>query len=399
MSEHEFLDSVPNKYTKRQYAWGLKQFVAWYGKGTEEILSLRRDDLTPKPSENPIDFRRRSKRFERELEAFHKHMIEKDYATNTVKTTTHGLRQLFRYYEMRMQIRHGSVLNHVEDSTKSFPLEITHVRAMFDISDLRERTYLSLATDLGLRITDFINLKKSDLPDLSGEPPLQLQLMTNKNKIVSKGFLSIESVELLKKYLPTLDAESLYLFPSVENHDSHISDDSVNSWLKELADKAHIELQGKTLSHHCFRKMFLSASVDCGIGLTVGKLLCGKQIVKSDDTYLTTVKLRQHFITLKKLLSIQQVEDKGSHELENAIRQLESENRSLKTRLSLMDERNKTLEDRLEQAEKKDESMEGRLVQLQQEYHDMHSALLKVSESFAQGKPELKGITKSQTWL
>jgi len=48
--------------------------------------------------------------------------------------------------------------------------------------------------------------------------------------------------------------------------------------------------------------MFLSTSIDSGIGLTAGKKLCGKAIAKSDDTYLTTVKLKEKFLQLKKIL-------------------------------------------------------------------------------------------------
>ncbi len=76
--------------------------------------------------------------------------------------------------------------------------------------------------------------------------------------------------------------------------------------LNRLAEKAQIDLNGKSLSFHCFRKMFLSASIDSGIGLTAGKKLCGKAIPRSDDTYLTTVKLREKFIQLKKFLTIKQ---------------------------------------------------------------------------------------------
>ena len=53
-----------------------------------------------------------------------------------------------------------------------------------------------------------------------------------------------------------------------------------------------------------FRKMLLSAAIDSGIGLTAGKMLCGKAIAKSDDTYLTTVKLQEKTIQLKRFLSI-----------------------------------------------------------------------------------------------
>ena len=62
--------------------------------------------------------------------------------------------------------------------------------------------------------------------------------------------------------------------------------------------------------------MFLSASIDSGIGLTAGKKLCGKAIARSDDTYLTTVKLREKFIQLKKFLSIKQSPDIEGQQIE-----------------------------------------------------------------------------------
>jgi hypothetical protein len=52
--------------------------------------------------------------------------------------------------------------------------------------------------------------------------------------------------------------------------------------------------------------MLLSAVIDSGIGLTAGKKLVGKTIPQSDDTYLTTVKLREKFVQLKKFLTINQ---------------------------------------------------------------------------------------------
>ena len=62
--------------------------------------------------------------------------------------------------------------------------------------------------------------------------------------------------------------------------------------------------------------MFLSTSIDSGIGLTAGKKLCGKAIAKSDDTYLTTVKLKEKFNQLKKFLTIKQTVKSEDQQLE-----------------------------------------------------------------------------------
>jgi len=46
LSVQDFLDSVSNPNTKKEYRHGIKKFCERYGKSTEEILEMRKDDLT-----------------------------------------------------------------------------------------------------------------------------------------------------------------------------------------------------------------------------------------------------------------------------------------------------------------------------------------------------------------
>jgi integrase len=306
LSVQEFLDSVSNPNTKKEYRHGIKKFCEWFGKSAKEALEMRKDDLTQRQGENLVEYRNRAARFEKEIEKFHSYLLGQGFTINTSRNLTLGIRQLFRFYEMPIRIRSGSKVSQTVKTTKSFPMTIEHVRAMFAIGDLRERVVLSMTTDLGLRIGDFIKIRKNDLPDLDQQAPIPFDLLTDKEKVVAHGFLSQETVDLLRVYVPTLEGKSgnPYLFPS--NGESHISDEWLNRLLQRLADKAQIRLNGKDLTFHCFRKMFLSASIDSGVGLTAGKKLCGKAIGESDDTYLTTVNLREKFIQLKKFLTIKE---------------------------------------------------------------------------------------------
>jgi integrase len=305
LSVKEFLDSVANSNTRKGYRVGINKFYKWYGKSPREILETRKDDLTQRPGEDLIEYRNRAVRFEKEIEKFHGYLLKQAYTTNTARAMTIGIRQLFRYYQMPVKMRAGSSVTKTVKTSKNFPLRIEHVRQMFKVADLRERVILSMATDLGLRISDFIKIKKEDLPSLDQEPPIMFDVITEKEEVVAHGFLSAETVELLKVYLPTLQKkDNPYLFPS--NGKRPISDEWLNRLLQKLAEKAQIILNGKSLTFHCFRKMFLSTAIDSGIGLTAGKKLCGKAIPKSDDTYLTTVRLREKFMQLKKFLRIRQ---------------------------------------------------------------------------------------------
>jgi site-specific recombinase XerD len=315
MSVQEFLNSISNPRTRKGYHFGLNKFVEWFGKPAEQILAMRQEDLTQRKSENLVEYRNRAARFEKEIEKFHSYLIEKGYSINSARNMTLGIRQLFRYCQMSVIMRSGSKVSQTVKTTKNFPLTIEHVRKMFQVANLRERMVLALAVDTGLRISDFLAIKKTDLPPLDGEPPIAFTLLTQKEKIPAHCFFSKETVDLLKTYLPTLKKENnVYLFAS--NGKSHISDEAISKMLNRLADKAQMDLNGKSLTFHCFRKMFLSGSIDSGIGLTAGKKLCGKAIARSDDTYLTTVKLKEKFIQLKKFLTIKQSLEIESRQIE-----------------------------------------------------------------------------------
>jgi len=128
---------------------------------------------------------------------------------------------------------------------------------MYAVANFRERVILSMATDLGLGIGDFLQIKKADLPDLSLEAPIAFDVMTDKEDVIAKGFLSQETVDLLKKYVDTLSGNNPFLFPSNQKKNKPISKSQMGNLLKDLAEKAEIKVaNGKSLSFHCFRKMF-----------------------------------------------------------------------------------------------------------------------------------------------
>ena len=309
-------------------------------------------------------------KFEKEIEKFHSYLLEQGYKTNTARNLTLGIRQLSRFYQMPIRIRAGSKVSKTVKTSRSFPLRIEHVRKMFEVADLRERVILSLATDLGLRISDFIKIKKGELPPLDQESPVMFDVMTGKEEVVAHGFLSNETIQLLRLYLPTLKKDNLYLFPS--NGKRHISDEWLNRLLKKLVDKAQIRLNGKSLTFHCFRKMFLSTAIDSGIGLTAGKKLCGKAIPKSDDTYLTTMRLGEKFIQLKKFLTIKHTVQPETHEvieeLRNAVTKLQEDVNAYKTISETITEKNQGLEEQITEMRKLDRETLKEIKKLKQAY-------------------------------
>lgn len=369
MSVQEFLNSLSSKGTKKTYKHGLKKFLEWYGKSAEEVLKERKDDLTQRPEEDLVSYRNRASNYEKIIERFHRDMVNEGYSPNTARSLTMGIRQLFRYYKMDVKMRNGANVNRTIKTSRNFPMTIEHVRKMFAVANFRDRVILSMATDLGLRISDFLNIKKDDLPDLTQEPPISFDVMTDKEDVVAHGFLSKESIDLLKKYALILPEPNPFLFPSSQKAPKPISQTQLGNILKDLANKAEIKINNrKRLSFHCFRKMFLSASIDSGIGLTAGKMMVGKTISSSDATYLTTVKLREKFIQLKRFLSISEqpiVENQKVEALTKAVNVLQENVVGQKTINEAISQKNMELTQKIERLEKEKESLETKIQELQ----------------------------------
>jgi integrase len=355
----KFLDSL-SKGTKKSYRRGLELFIEFYGKDIETILAERKDDLTPRPNENLVDAKNRASRYENLLEEFHAwlikpiHTINKKpkqaYGINTARTSTLGLLQIFRYYNMGLVLRNGSPISQTVISTGDFVLMPEHVRAMFHTAkDLRSKLLVSMGNDLGWRINDVLGIQRDELPNLDQETPIVWTRITAKEKQVAKTCLSQTTVTLLKEYLKTFSAKNPFLFGS--NGKNHIDEETVNTRLRDLAKENGIEIGNMRLTWHCFRDMIISQAKNLGIDPDVIRVMTGKSVSKSLLPYLTGIDVKTAFLKLQKITGISTIIEESEtnvkkiEALENALVELEKENKVLRTRLE-------TLQNKLESHER-----------------------------------------------
>jgi hypothetical protein len=199
-----------SKSTFKQYRMSINLFVTYFNEthGTnltsDDLIAMRKQDFL---SED-VDQQRR---FFREMEKFYKWMktgtaTREAYALNSARNITLGIIQLFKYCGTATNVSFP-----MAPTTKDFVPTIQQYRDMFNVADLRGRVILSMGLDLGWRISDFLKIEKDGL-DLNQETPIPMDAITQKCNIMAKSFLSAESVELLKTYLPTLKPENPYLF-------------------------------------------------------------------------------------------------------------------------------------------------------------------------------------------
>lgn len=338
-----FLDSLNKKGTKSTYKRGVELFVTWYGKDVDTILAERKDDLTPKPNESPVDAKQRANRYEKLLEQFYFWLEKQGYDNkNTRYSFCKGLRQLFRYYDMSLTLRNGSPINQVTPKIDDFPLRPEHVKKMFHVAkDLRSKLLVSMGNDLGWRISDVLSIRRDELPNLDQETPIEWIRITQKENQVAKTCLSKTTVLLLKEYM--------FAFPNEHNphlffsNGSTIDDDTVNRRLKDLAQDSGIELGNLALTWHCFRKMIISTAKNLSIDPDIIKLMTGKAVEKSMLPYLNGIDVKTAFIKLQTVLGIttltESSEDvakamgKEIEKLNSALSQVENENATSKFRI------------------------------------------------------------------
>jgi len=300
MNVEDFLNDIKetkSKATYKEYKHGINKFAEWFGKTPNEILEMRKQDWISE------DFHQK-KRFMRELEKFHSALIKQEYSINSARTLCLGIMQLFRFYEMPITIPSGSEVSKTVQSTKDIVPTPQQYREMFKVaSDLRAKLIISLGKDLAWRIGDFVKIKKEQVPNLEQEPPILFELITEKEDVLAKSFISSESAELLKEYLLTLPKENPYLFPS--NTTNYIDPDTINRTLKDLAEKASVVIpKNKRLRFHAFRKRFLSTCANLSIDVNIAKILVGKDVESSMLAYLSEIEHRTAFIKVYDVLKL-----------------------------------------------------------------------------------------------
>lgn len=162
-----FLDSLSNKNTRDLYLRGIRMFSNYYNRSVSELLEMRKSDLIKKPNEDLITAKQRASRFEKLVEKFYNSLIKptnerEAYSPSSAYNYCKGILQLLRYYNMTVSLRRGSPITEGSkyEGRGRYELKITDIRKMFwKTRDLKTKLELSLATDLGWRISDFLSIQ------------------------------------------------------------------------------------------------------------------------------------------------------------------------------------------------------------------------------------------------
>ena len=314
---NDWLSAIPSPYTRKSYKAGIKKFETFYGEGIETLIE------------------KSGRETGRIIEKFYVWLKDRGHGQNTCRNFINSPIQFLKFFGNEPKYRKSLGMYRTVRTTRDHRATIQEIQEMAKVSDLREQILLEIYL-LGLRIGDVSTLQWRTF-DVKGEYPIPTQIMTRKEQVVARSFITKEFKELLDKYLPLLDKSNPYLFQSKRRQ--RLSTKQINNILKKLVERAGITKHG-LFRWHTGRKLFLRTNAELGISSWSAKLMCGKAIPASDDTYVHDVELKNDFQKISKVLrlfpmTIPQAED-TLKKLENALRHVEKENAVSKTRIDLL---------------------------------------------------------------
>ena len=211
-STAEFLEYLKRKRAKNTYnaySFGLQKFFKWSKLSGDEILKDAKQRFVSEDAKDR-DY------WKRKIEDYYSELLNNGLTQNTARTQTLGIIGFLKFHRITVTLERE--VWKVQITASDFVPSIEQYRQMFQVGDLRARVWVSLSLDLAERIGDVLSIKKTEIPDLNQETPISFERVTQKEKVIAKTFLSSETVELLKTYLPTLKTENPFLFPSNGNN-------------------------------------------------------------------------------------------------------------------------------------------------------------------------------------
>jgi len=213
-------------------------------------------------------------------------IIQRNYSTSYQRQLTGVLKLLFSY-KTGMQLE---VAKLERPRKERYLPQVLSLKEVFEIissiTNTKHRTIISLLYAAGLRISELINLKISDIDSTR----MQIRVSRAKGKKDRYVGLSDHILILLRNYFEEYKPE-VYLFNGQEG--GKYSDESIRNILKEACQRVGIK---KRVSPHTLRHSYATHLLEAGVDLRYVQELLGHS--RPETTMIYT------HITQNKLISI-----------------------------------------------------------------------------------------------
>jgi integrase/recombinase XerD len=268
-----------SKNTIDSYGTDLKQFVSFIQNAPETITT-------------------------EDIKKYIHHLAKKNFSAKTISRKISSIKQFFKFLTSEnIIVENPAQLLELPKLEKTLPkiLSINEVHNILNFIEqncshegIRLACIIELLYATGVRVTELLNLKLTDLPlDNKNnfiKPFLTITGKGNKERIV---MLNLAAMEKLKKYLTirsnlTINKSNQWLFVS-KSSETHLTRQRLGQLLKEVA--INVNIDPKRLSPHVLRHSFASHLLENGADLRSIQELLGHNNISTTQIY-THVKLQ-----------------------------------------------------------------------------------------------------------
>lgn len=271
------MESWLNEYVKKNVAQTnksqFKTFLAWVNKSPRQLVD---------------EFDRVKTRSL--LLAYQNHLLnERKLAQNTVRTYVNTCRAFYTsQIGISLKLKGKIVKQQLPKNEHIFSIE--DLKAMFNISNVRDKAILSLAVSLGWESSAFLDIEKDFIERLIKRAKSQNQDFISfdwqraKTSARIFGILTPMALFSCEQHIKKLDKEN-----PQQTKLFNLTQAGLSVVLKKMVKESGIQTLGN-VRFHLIRKFLMNALSDSGLNSFEVKLIVGKSISMSDLTYLQTLK-------------------------------------------------------------------------------------------------------------
>jgi integrase len=276
--------------TKQKYQEYFNKFLDFIGKTADELIVQRQQDLL-----NPD--RKIQRRVESQLLAFIAKKKQDGYDVATQQLYFASIRSFFKIQYFPLIMRRSDYpkgdSNGVKRATKEAILKVlNNKKARNKVTTIPLILFIK---DSGLRISDVRRLNYGDIANQleNGETVIQINIVTQKTKLLAKTFIGEESTQALKEYFEARRKGSKNVTPEVITRNSplfklwahgevkQIQRHSLSSLIRE----AFLNVNEERIAAHSLRKKLQTDLERAGINSNWIDQILGHQLINSRDAY------------------------------------------------------------------------------------------------------------------
>ncbi len=301
----------------------LRDFLAFTKMAPEELVKEQRAKIDERAAQ-------------RRILAFYKKIIDAGKTPTVAFDYTKFLRSFYNYYGLVLSFRPNE-LEMPLPKIKDFPFELQHIQGMIYAANVKGKALILTLESSGLRIGDIVKLLRKDIePLLEKEPPVELEVITEKERVRANSFLHSVAIKALKDYLASRTDDFPWLFTT--DLGSNLSTPEADRMVKTAFKNAGFDSGNLRVRTHCIRKFTIGQFQDSGIEENLWKAIVGK---KTPQAAYNSNKLREAYISALPKLNPEALVNNHvkMDDLANKVQTLEKENLELRQKLTELEQK------------------------------------------------------------